>query len=84
MEQTRKVNALAEGRTNEGRRPRYNMIKMEIWFLFPAHHLMMLYICSNFHENRFLQVQSFRADTIFILNITCGKHVIVKVVIFVI
>ena len=27
--------------------------KMELQVLFSAHYLMMIYICSNFHENIF-------------------------------
>ena len=24
---------------------------MELWYLISAHHLMMLYLCTKFHEN---------------------------------
>ena len=41
---------------------------MEYWLLFSAYHLILLYICSKTIKIS-LTVQSFRTDTIFILNI---------------
>ena len=34
-------------------------------YLFSAHCLLMLYICSEFHENIFVFYKRYRADTIF-------------------
>ena len=42
---------------------------MEQWLLFSAYHLILLYVCSKI-MNISLTVQSFRIDTIFILNIS--------------
>ena len=44
-------------------------LKMEQWLLFSAYHLMLLHICSKIMKIS-LTVQSFRIDTIFILNTT--------------
>ena len=41
---------------------------MDEWLLFSAYHLMLLHICSKIMKIS-LTVQSFRTDTIFILNI---------------
>ena len=37
-----------------------------VTFLFSAHRLMMVYICTKFHENILNGIKSYRADTIFI------------------
>ena len=34
---------------------------MELWFLFSAHHLMVVYICTKLHEN-ILNCISYEAD----------------------
>ena len=43
---------------------------MELWFLFSVYRLMMVYICTKFHENRTRRYLSYRVDTIFIAKIS--------------
>ena len=71
-------------------------LKMEQWLLFSAYHLMLLHICSKIMKIS-LTVQSFRIDTIFILNTTkennsekkwrsygsCSLHIVRRCFIFV-
>ena len=43
-------------------------LQMVYWLLFSAYHLILLHICSKIMKVS-LAVQSFKTDTIFILNI---------------
>ena len=42
---------------------KFSKIYVELWFLFSAHPLMMVYICTKFHEY-ILNGISYRADMI--------------------
>ena len=46
---------------------------MELRFLFSAHRLMVVYICTKFHEN-ILNGIKVRADMIFIGKISKGRN----------
>ena len=43
----------------------YNSIQVELWFLFPAHRLMMLYNFTNSGTDIFIKFQSYGADMIY-------------------
>ena len=47
---------------------------MEIRFFFFAHRLMVVYICTKFHENILNGILSSRADMIVILKISKGYN----------
>ena len=44
-------------------------LQTEQWLLFSAYHLMLLHICSKIMKRLSLTVQSFRTDSVCILNI---------------
>ena len=44
---------------------------MELGFLFSAYRLMMVYICTKFHENI---LDGYRANTIYIAKISKGHN----------
>ena len=50
---------------------------MELGFLFSAHRLMMVYICTKFHENI---LDGYRANTIYIAKISKGHNSVENVV----
>ena len=50
---------------------------MELGFLFSAHSLMMVYICTKFHENI---LDGYRANTIYIAKISKGHNSVENVV----
>ena len=50
---------------------------MELGFLFSAYRLMMVYICTKFHENI---LDSYRANTIYTAKISKGHNSVENVV----
>ena len=50
---------------------------MELGFLFSAHRLMMVYICTKFHENI---LNGYRANTIYIAKISKSHNSVENVV----
>ena len=50
---------------------------MELGFLFSAHRLMMVYICTKFHENI---LDGYRANTIYTAKISKGHNSVENVV----
>ena len=50
---------------------------MELGFLFSAHRLMMVYICTKFHENI---LDGYKANTIYIAKISKGHKSVENVV----
>ena len=49
--QSYEVNAISI--LNNTKRHNSAKLKLKLWILFSAHHLMKLYICTQFHENIF-------------------------------
>ena len=49
-------------------------IKVELWFLFFVHRLIMLYICTKFCENISKEFGGYYADTIAIVKFAKGHN----------